>query len=83
MGKCLGLGSLAAFPALFAIRVLQRESSWSLWPAIFAGIAAAIGANMALQIHCPVSDATHIAASHAGLGVVYVGLVLVAMRFVR
>lgn len=80
IGKCLGLGTLAAFPALITIRLLQRDQKLELWPTIFAALAAALGANIALQVHCPVVDPAHIAIGHGAMAMLYAGLAWLVVR---
>lgn len=69
--KCIGLGTLAAFPALLTIRLLQRDEKLNLWSTSYAALAAAVGANIALQVHCPIVSPLHIALAHGILGVLY------------
>lgn len=80
--KCLGLGSLAAVPALLTIRLLQRDAKLELWPTLFSALAAAVGANIALQFHCPIVDPMHLVAGHATLGLVYALLAWAVVRVV-
>lgn len=79
-GACIGFGTLAAFPALIGIRLLQRESELRLWPTIYAGVAAALGANIALQAHCPIVDTGHLVVGHAMLGIVYAVLAWLVVK---
>jgi len=71
IGRCLGLGTIAAIPAIVVVRMLQRDDL-SLWSTLFLALSAAIGAHLALQMHCPVVDPMHIAIAHSGLAIVYV-----------
>ncbi len=80
--KCFGLGTLAAFPALIVIRLLQREHKIELWPTLFSAVAAAVGANLALQMHCPIVDPMHIALGHGTLAVIYAALAWIVVRAV-
>ena len=80
IGGCLGIGTLAALPALLGVRALQRDRKLSFWPTLYAALAAAVGANLALQTHCPVIDPMHVVLGHASLGIVYAVLAWIAVR---
>jgi hypothetical protein len=77
---CLGFGTVAALPVLLAIHVFRRDTARSMWPTVFSAVAAAIGANLALQTHCAVVDPMHITVSHAALGIIYAGLAWIVVR---
>lgn len=72
---CLSVGLLVAIPVYLIARLLDRGSQASRW---LATAGAALAANLALTIHCPIGDAAHKLSSHASLGFLLVGCLSLA-----
>lgn len=79
-GKCFGLGAVLSAPALLVVRALQRDDEIDTWAAMFGALAAALGGNVALQIHCPAVGQGHLVFGHAALAVVYAVLAWIVVR---
>ncbi len=69
---CFVYGSLLAAPLILLLWLLDRGAaprSRSLYAAAVVGL----GANAALAIHCSSSDAAHLLAGHAAIGLAFAG----------
>jgi hypothetical protein len=66
---CLASGSaVAAAPAAAGLWALRRLIPVGAWRAGLAvGGAAGVIAGLALQLHCPIIDVTHVAVAHGGM----------------
>lgn len=74
---CLGIGLVIAL-ALYALwSLLDRGGARRGLP---AAAAAALTANLALQLHCPITDPSHLLIGHLGVALVILGVVLAARR---
>jgi len=51
---------------------LDRAEHRSLPNALLAAAAAGIGANLLLELHCPITEVFHLLAGHASVGLVLV-----------
>ena len=83
---CFVFGGLIALPLIVWAALLDRGGAPLRNPTLWAlGVAvAALGANVALQLHCPVTEQAHLAASHAPVGLALVALTaLVAVTWRR
>jgi hypothetical protein len=79
---CCLYGTLLAIPWLVLCWALDRSEHRSAPNALLAAGAAGVAANLALELHCPITARSHLALGHAGVGL---GLVLgyMAWRAVR
>jgi negative regulator of sigma F NrsF-like protein len=73
--KCLGFGAVAGAPVAAVLLALDRVRSRRAIAE--AALAAAVAANLALQLHCPIVDGAHIALGHALLAPLAGALALV------
>jgi hypothetical protein len=71
VATCLGLGTLAAVPVVALIWALKRDDGFEWWSTLALGLVAAVAANLALQLHCPIVDSMHILFGHSALAVIY------------
>jgi hypothetical protein len=69
---CGSYGLLLALPLLVVCWALDRGEHRSLPNALLAAGAAGISANLALELHCPITDPLHLVAGHASIGIVLV-----------
>ncbi|MGD8862145.1 MAG: hypothetical protein PVI30_19190 [Myxococcales bacterium] len=69
---CLVFGFALGLPLFAALRVFDRGTPMGAWPA-----AAALGlvGNLALQLHCPITQTSHLLLGHAPLGLLAAVLV--------
>jgi len=75
MVPCLSYGLVAGLPAYALLRLLDRGAPFGR---VLAGAAAGLGANMVLELHCPVGGTQHLMMGHAMVVVLFiVGVVLV------
>lgn len=65
---CLFYGLLLGVPVFLLLRVLDRGSSTV---ALIAACAAGLTGNLALQLHCPRTDAEHLMGAHVGVVVLF------------
>jgi hypothetical protein len=73
-GKCLAFGGALGFPALLLALLLRRAPVDGAAVSALGGVAAGLAANVALGLHCPVSDPAHIVSGHALLVVLLGGV---------
>jgi hypothetical protein len=74
---CLGIGLLIAL-ALYALwSLLDRGGARR---GLAAAAAAGLTANLALQLHCPITAPTHLLIGHLGVALVILGVALAARR---
>lgn len=78
---CFAAGAMVGLLVLVALRALDRGSSPSFSLLIAAG-AGGVAASLALELHCPITAASHLLLGHASVGVVLVaaGALFVARR---
>ena len=69
---CFSYGLLLAFPVLVLGWALDRAEHRSLPNALLAAAAAGIGANLFLELHCPITEVFHLLAGHASVGLALV-----------
>jgi hypothetical protein len=69
---CFSYGSLLAIPLVVLCWALDRGEHRSLPNALLAAAAAGIGANLALELHCPITHPLHLLAGHASVGLALV-----------
>lgn len=79
-GKCLGFGAALGLPVLFLAFWARRARIDGAAVAALGGVAAGLTGNLTLQVHCPITESTHLLLGHAGLLVV---LGAVAARWQR
>ena len=73
---CLVFGSLVAVPAYAIARLVDRGSR--LGP-LLAAAAAGLTADAALGVHCPATSVEHTVGAHAGIALVFVMTVSIAL----
>lgn len=83
IAKCTGVGTVAAVPVAALVWALKRNDGLEWWSTLAAAMVAAVGANLALQIHCPVVDPMHILLSHSALTVVYAVVAWILVKIAR
>ena len=66
---CLSYGLLAGLPAYALLRLLDRGAPFGR---VLSAVAAGLGANMVLELHCPVGGPAHLALGHAMVVVAFV-----------
>jgi hypothetical protein len=64
---CLRFGLCVALPVFGASHLLARETPYATW---MAAAAAGLAGNLALQLHCPITEPVHLLAGHASVGLV-------------
>jgi hypothetical protein len=67
---CFIYGNVFAIPALLAAWLFDRAARpWRLSPShLLVAVLGGIAGNLALQAHCPITEHTHLLASHATVG---------------
>lgn len=71
---CLLFGLGTGLPVFLALHALDRGARYAAW---LATAALGLAGNLALQLHCPLTGADHLAAGHASVG--FVALAAVAL----
>lgn len=79
-GKCLGFGGVLGLPVLLLAFWARRARIDGAGAAALGGVAAGLTGNLTLQVHCPITESTHLLMGHAALLVV---LGAVAARWQR
>ena len=77
--RCLVFGVVVGAPFLLAALLLDRSGLRLRPHFLFAGAAAALTGNFALQLHCPITDPLHLVLGHASVVLPF----LVLEAFVR
>lgn len=77
---CFGFGSAVAVVLLAVLRGLDRRSWWTRGFAVVGLAAGGAAGNLALQLHCPVTDIDHLLVGHAIVGVVWATVAALGMR---
>lgn len=68
--RCLGVGMVLAVAVYGFLRALDRGGADR---ALLAGACSGFAANLALQLHCPITLPTHMLVGHLGVAVLFVG----------
>ena len=66
-GKCLGFGGALGLPILIAAFAVRRVRVDGPAIAALGGVAAGLTGNLTLQLHCPITDPTHLIIGHGML----------------
>ncbi len=66
-GKCLGYGGAFGLPVLILAFAVRRSRVDGAAVAALAGIAAGLTGNLTLQVHCPITDPSHLLVGHVML----------------
>ena len=69
--KCLGFGGATGALVLALAFMMRRAQVDGAAVAALAGVAAGLAGNLALQLHCPIVDPTHLVLGHALLLVIF------------
>lgn len=77
--KCLAFGGVMGFPVLFVAFLARRSRVDGAAVAALAGVVSGLTGNLALQMHCPITDPMHLLGGHALL-VVVLGVAVAAWR---
>jgi hypothetical protein len=79
---CLAFGLATGLPVFLALRALDRGAHHASW---LTAVALGVTGNLALQLHCPLTNADHLLAGHASvIGVALAAAaVLAAVRRAR
>jgi hypothetical protein len=64
-GKCLGFGGILGLPVLVLAFLVRRAHVDGAAIAALAGVAAGLTGNLTLQVHCPITEPTHLLLGHA------------------
>ena len=64
-GKCLGFGGVLGLPVLLLAFAVRRSRVDGAAVAALAGVAAGLTGNLTLQVHCPITDPSHLLLGHA------------------
>ncbi len=83
LAKCAGLGTVAAVPVIALAWALKRNDGLEWWSTLAVALVGGVGANLALQMHCPIVDPMHILLSHSALAFVYAAAAWVLVRVSR
>jgi len=83
--RCLVYGLVIGFGVLLGVALLDRSPRPLLGRAtcLLAGAAGGLAANLALQLHCPVTGRAHLLASHATIGALVIGGYLLGRTVAR
>ena len=68
--SCFFFGLLVGVPTFAMCYLVGRKAPFTTWVA--AAIASLVG-NLALQVHCPITEHSHLLAGHASLGIATLG----------
>jgi hypothetical protein len=68
--KCLAFGGFMGFPVLLLALLARRSRMDGAAVAALGGVAAALTGDLALQLHCPITNPAHLIVGHALLVVV-------------
>ncbi len=71
---CFAFGTVLALPALVLLWMVDRVGHRSFRLALLAAAIGGLVGNLALQIHCPVTDPDHLLLGHATIGLVFGGV---------
>lgn len=63
--KCLAFGGVMGFPVLLVAFLARRSRVDGAAVAALAGVASGLTGNLALQVHCPITDPMHLLGGHA------------------
>lgn len=72
IGVCFAFGALTAALLVLALRILDRGAHESRMSALLAAAAGGLAGNLALELHCPVTNPVHLLPGHATIGFVFV-----------
>lgn len=78
---CFAYGAALGLPIVALLRAAERRERWPLAQALLAAAAAGLAGNLALQLHCPITDPWHLLWGHASVSLalpLVLGVVAVA-----
>lgn len=81
--RCLAFGTMTALPLLAVLLLVDRRDHVDVARGALAAAAAGLAANFVLMLHCPLVGRAHLIAGHAGVGVVFLLVLLIALRLRR
>jgi hypothetical protein len=79
---CFGAGSIVAVTVVMVVGLLDRGRQLAIVPVLGAALAGGLAANLALQLHCPITAIEHLLLGHA-LIVVFAAAANLIQRWVR
>jgi hypothetical protein len=65
--RCIGFGGVLGIPVLVLALVLRRKNMDGAAITALGGVAAGLSGNLVLQVHCPITDSTHLLLGHTTL----------------
>jgi hypothetical protein len=80
--QCFGYGSLMGVPALLAVLLFHRGGALDRGVWMLGVCLAGAAGNLALHLHCPLVDTTHLLVGHASIPAVFL-LVAGAVALLR
>ena len=66
-GRCLGFGGALGLPVLLLALWARRTRVDGAAVAVLGGVTAGLAGNLALQVHCPITDPSHLLVGHVTL----------------
>lgn len=78
--SCFFFGLMVALPTFAMCYLAGRKAPFTTWVA--AAVAGLVG-NLALQLHCPITEHAHLLAGHASLGIAALGFAAALLLMVR
>lgn len=72
IGVCFAFGAFVAALLVMSLRILDRGAHESRVSALLAAAAGGLAGNLALELHCPVTNPAHLLSGHATIGFVFV-----------
>ena len=77
-GSCLLFGLGIALPTFLVCQALSRGAPYTTW---MAAVVSGLVGNLALQLHCPITEHAHLLVGHAGLGIVVLLYAAMVLKF--
>ena len=81
--RCLAFGTVTALPLLAVLLMTDRRDRIGTARGVLAAATAGLAGNLLLMLHCPLVDRAHLVAGHAGVGVVFLLVLGIALRLAR
>jgi hypothetical protein len=78
--RCFLYGLAVALPTFFSCRFLGHHAPYTNW---MAAVVSGIVGNLALQVHCPITEHSHLLAGHTTIGVAVLAYAAVPLLLAR